>query len=111
VTRDLLSRYDNPLLLDQLSILGRLLQGPENAKEGIVVWPADDLDIDEITVFAAGFSGEFRSYEVPDPENPGQTKRFVLRKTDLLRYCAPGVLVPSPTTSFEPCERPRWIMR
>jgi len=111
VTRHLLARFDNPLLNDQLSMLGRLLQGRENAKQGLVIWPAEDLDVDTVQVFAAGFSGEFRSYMVPDPQNPGEMTRFVLRKTRSLTYCTPGELRPLHNQELRLCERPVWIMR
>jgi hypothetical protein len=105
----LLSRHENPLLEDQISIIGPLLQGRENAKEGLVVWPADDLDIDRVSVYAAGFSGEFKMYEVGS--DPDEMERFVLRKTYSLRYCVGGELDPTQNERLVPCERPRWIMR
>lgn len=109
VTLALLNRFDNPLLEDQLTILGRLLQGRENAKEGLVVWPANNLRVDQVNVYAAGFSGEFKMYEVEQPD--GSMERYVLRKTFSLRYGVGGELTPSRSEELRLVERPRWIMR
>lgn len=109
VTLALLNRFDNPLLEDQLTILGRLLQGRENAKEGLVVWPANDLTVDEVNVYAAGFSGEFKMYQVEQPD--GSMERYVLRKTFNLRYGVGGELAPEQNEELRLVERPRWIMR
>jgi hypothetical protein len=38
-TRAILDALENPLLEDQIGIIDTLLQGPENAKQGLVVWP------------------------------------------------------------------------
>ncbi len=109
VTLALLDRFDNPLLEDQLNILGRLLQGRENAREGLVVWPARDLRVDEVNVYAAGFSGEFKMYEVE--QDDGSMRRYVLRKTFNLRYAVGGELAPVRSEELTLGERPRWIMR
>ncbi|MEM7623164.1 MAG: hypothetical protein AAF235_08155, partial [Planctomycetota bacterium] len=91
VVREIKARLGNsPLLEDQLSIVDTLLQGRENAKYGLVVWPVADLDADEVTIFAAGFSGESTVYFTNNPET-GQRDRFVLRKQRVLRYRTPGM--------------------
>lgn len=65
VTRQVMEMLENPFLEDQIAILGMLLQGEENAKEGVVIWPANGLDVDEISIYAAGFSGETATLELP----------------------------------------------
>lgn len=65
VTQELLRRLENPFLEDQISIIDVLLQGEENAKEGLVVWPAEGLKVDELSIYAAGFSGETVTLELP----------------------------------------------
>lgn len=65
VTQELLRRLENPFLQDQISIIGVLLQGEENAKEGLVIWPAEGLKVDELSIYAAGFSGETVTLEIP----------------------------------------------
>ncbi len=111
VTQEIQRRLDNPLLLDQISMLkGLLLQGRENAKQGMVVWPADDLDIDRIHVYCLGFSGETKTYRITDPET-GQKRDVVLRKTLELRYRVPGEMVGYGSTPLQKSHKPRWIMR
>lgn len=97
----------NDLLLDEISVQGNLLQGDANAREAVVIWPADELDVDTVTVFAAGFSGE--NAIVTRPDN-GET--VVLRKTRMLQHTVAGRLNPRSDT---PLQRDRiasrWIMR
>ncbi|MEO1512041.1 MAG: hypothetical protein AAFU70_08215, partial [Planctomycetota bacterium] len=81
VTRTLLERA-HPLAEDQLAVIGTLNRGLENSRFGIVIWPAEDLDADEVNVFAAGFSGENTVYETVDPET-GDLIRHILRKTKM----------------------------
>jgi hypothetical protein len=105
VVEALLARTNNPLLTDEMGVQGRLLQGEENAREGLVVWPADDLQASEYTVFCMGFSGETKAVKRPDT---GET--VVLRKTLMLRHDGTGRLDP---TSGRPLPRAqeRWILR
>ncbi len=109
VTAEMLDRLGNPLISDQISILGNVLEGPENARSGVVIWPATDLDVDEIMVFAANLSGESTVYWTKDRES-GQRRRSVLRKTLMLRYETPGDLA---NRGGEPLELVDtvWVMR
>lgn len=108
VTQRLLQRLENPLLQDQIGILGLLLQGRDNAKEGLVVWPAEDLGVDRIDVFGVGFSGEIKSVMFPDP-TAGEREVF-FRKTLMLSYSTPGELIPGRVEPIKPFET-RWVMR
>ena len=96
---------ENPLLQDQVSIIGELRQGPENAREGIVIWPASDLAIDEIVIYAAGFSGETKEVVLPDTE-----ETVTLRKVYRLRYRVPGTLEDQGSRPIGVHDE-RWIMR
>lgn len=109
VTRQILAGLDNPLIQDQISILGVLLQGRENSKQGVAVWSADELGTDEVTVFAAGFSGETRAVTALDPKTGGQN-RSLLRKTMMLRYKVAGDLDRRGSEPFPLIEQ-RWILR
>lgn len=109
VTQKLLDSLGNPLLQDQIGILGVLLQGEANAKEGLIAWPAESLAADQITVYAAGFSGENRSIEVKDPET-GAIKKVLLRKTLMMRFKMPGSLQGQGSKPLEMIEK-RWILR
>ena len=105
VTRAVIARFQNELLEDEISMLGPILQGPENAREGVVIWPANDLKVDEVTVYASGFSGETKQFVRPD-----NGEIVVLRKTRMLRHATPGNIDP---TTDQPFRRTvdRWIMR
>lgn len=105
VTRTILERLRNPFLLDQISAVGLLLQGEENAREGLVIWPAENLEVDEILIFAAGFSGETKTFIRPDTGEP-----VLLRKALMLRHETPGDIVALRDRPLDRVER-RWIMR
>ena len=109
VTREILSRLENPFLQDQTSIVGVILQGTENAREGLAIWPANDLNLSEVTVFAAGFSGETAPVEFKDPQT-GKAGRVLLRKSLMLRFQTMGELQPGSTTPLTLAES-RWVMR
>lgn len=109
VRLELLDRLNNPLLEDEIALLGTLLQGKENARDGLVVWPVGDMDVDEISVYAAGFSGETARIELKDPET-GQPREIVLRKTFMVRYQLAGSLQMRGSEPIRPREQ-RWIMR
>ena len=108
VTQEIMDRLDNPLLESQIDIVSNVLEGVEHARDGVVIWPANQLDVDEVTVFFAGLSGEFQSYvvgrETPDPH------RYNLRKTLMLRYSTPGEFALQGDVPFELAEK-RWVMR
>lgn len=101
----LIERVGNPFLQDEVSIQGSLRRGREYAREGLVMWPATDLAVDEIVVYGAGFSGETRSITRPDT---GET--VVLRKTISMRHAVPGTLEPSLNPTLMRTET-RWILR
>lgn len=109
VRLELLDRLGNPLLEDQIAILGTLLQGKENAKDGLVVWPVGDMDIDEVSIYCSGFSGETARIELPDPET-GEKREIVLRKTFMVQYDIPGSLELRGSEPLKPRDE-RWIMR
>jgi hypothetical protein len=108
VTRTILSRLNNPFLEDQISIVGTILRGPENAKEGLVIWPVPDTHLNEVVVYGAGFSGENATVEIPGPE--GKPEKKVLRKTYMMRFAMPGELETRQNREF-PAEHAQWIMR
>lgn len=109
VTRQVLSELQSPFIQDQIGVLGILLQGEENAREGVVIWPANSLDSGEIVVYAGGFSGETRAIEVADPKT-GKPTKATLRKTLMQRYLLPGELRKRDSTPLEPYEV-RWVLR
>jgi hypothetical protein len=108
VTNDLIERHANPFLEDQISIVGTLFRGPENAKEGLVAWPVPSNHMSEAVVYCAGFSGETATLEVLGES--GKPEKKLLRKTLELRYRMPGDLNPAAGAELTPYSS-RWIMR
>lgn len=109
VRQHLLNLLDNPLLQDQIEIIGPLLQGRENAKDGLVIWPAVDLDADELVLYASGFSGETQIVPFTDPDT-GEVTEITFRKTYMVRYDTPGSLADRGSRPLE-ISSERWIMR
>ena len=108
VTQEIMDRLDNPLLESPNDIVSNVLDGVEHARDGLVIWPATDLEADEVTVFFAGLSGESQAYVVGrETDNP---QRYTLRKTLMLRYSTPGELAEQGDSPFELAEK-RWVMR
>lgn len=124
-TREILAKHGNGRMLDQVSVIGMLRQGPENSRDGLVIWPADRLRANEVTVYAIGFSGETRRIAKPDAKaadgkaassgqrakagarNPGEV---VLRKTLMITHQAPGDLTGLGDAVIERTGE-RWILR
>ncbi len=105
IVQELLDRLNNPFLRSHLNIMGELRQGEENARDGLVTWPAEDLNVDELTIFAAGFSGERRRIVKPDT---GEV--VTLRKVMMLRHESPGSMAGRGAAPIERVES-RWILR
>jgi hypothetical protein len=105
VTTELLSRAQDQFMQDQISIIGEFLQGEENAKHGVVIWPLKDMSPAKITVYAAGFSGETKTVDSPDGK-----QKFILRKTLMLDYNTPGSLEGQKSDAI-PLREKSWIMR
>jgi len=108
VTEEIMRRLKNPLLESQIDIVSNVLEGVEHARDGVVIWPAQDLQADEVTVFFAGLSGEFQSYIVGRDSN--DPRRYTLRKTMMLRYATPGQMTGQGDNPFQLVEK-RWVMR
>lgn len=111
VTKTLMEYVQNSYIQDQISIIGQLLQGKENAKEGLVIWPADELDADEMTLYAAGFSGETATVEKPTTKDKAVKEKVVLRKSYQIKYHLSGDMSNFIGKEIERAEPGRWIMR
>jgi len=101
----IVSELGNPLRKNEIGIQGRLLQGRENGRLGVAIWPAENLEVDEMTVYLMGFSGETRRVRRPDTG-----EEVTLRKSLMLRHATPGTL---DAGSDDPLERTitRWVLR
>lgn len=85
VKLDIKKFLGDPLLEDQNRIIGELLVGRENARNGLAVWPAKNLDTTEITLFVGGLSSDFEMVK-----NPKTKKDVRLQKTLRREYMVPG---------------------
>ncbi len=103
-----LHRRTHPFLVEPVKVMGRLLQGPDNAKSSVAIFPQFSVRANRFTIFVAGLSGETVLVENPNyqrgqPEyettklpngaeitKPVNPKFFTLRKTLALRYILPG---------------------
>jgi hypothetical protein len=75
----------NPLLEMQNEVIGDLYQGREHAKDGLVVWQAPSTDVNELSLFVSGISGETARVE-----NPISGEELILRKTLQRNYLIRG---------------------
>lgn len=110
VTDELLRRLGNPLIEDQIGIVGVIRQGEQNARDGLVIWPLPEVDVDEVSVYAAGFSGETDTLNLTDPAT-GEPVQITLRKTLVQRYATPGVIDIRGNRPLTADGQAVWIMR
>lgn len=94
-----------PLLETQNEIIGEIFHGREHARDGLVVWLADQIDVNEISMFVGGLSGETATVN-----NPATGKEVVLRKTLERDYLVPGDVLPRGSKPVELIEQ-QWVMR
>jgi hypothetical protein len=129
----------HPYLVHPTKAIGELRTGEDNARDSVAIWRADDVKVNNFTIYVAGLSGETRLVPNPAvrPVKPGEgadspdknaagtapdgaaaasgpagspPKHFTLRKTLELRYTLPGSL--EALASAEPELRSaRWVMR
>ncbi len=95
----------NPLLQGPVDVIGKLLQGEDNAKDSVAIWPAFEDDVDRYDVFFGGLSGETAIVT-----NPVTNEQTVLRKAMHLSFATPGTPV---ELLGQPVEQvaERWVMR
>jgi hypothetical protein len=73
------------LLESPVQVMGQILQGEDNARESVIIWPAFDHDVDEVKVFVTGLSGETQAVV-----NPVTKDEVTTRKTLMISYRLPG---------------------
>ncbi len=89
----------------------KILQGEDNTKDFVIIWPDFDPKAKEIRLFLAGLSNETAVVEHPTEKDPnGNPKKLYLRKTLELQYSIGGdeKLRSSSTLEFK---GQGWIMR
>ncbi len=110
VTTTIVKKVENPFAQDQISIIGQILQGEEHSRDGVVIWPAESLDPAKLAMYAAGFSGETATIELPTTDAAGKKEKAVLRKTLMITYSTGGEMTGRGDKPIEVAEQ-RWIMR
>ncbi|MEM6334255.1 MAG: hypothetical protein AAF823_13035 [Planctomycetota bacterium] len=79
------TQLGNDLLESPTQVLGEILQGPDHARESVIVWPHFEQDVDRFTLFVAGLSGETATVPVP-----GTDETTLVRRTKAFTYATPG---------------------
>ena len=121
VFRAILKRHNNPLLVNMVTISGRLLQGEDNAKEGVAIWPDFDPRSRQFDIFIGGLSGERAKVKLPAPivvtetDDDGKVKKvtkteIVLSKTLHLQYKLVGEAA-ARAENKPKLELKEWVMR
>jgi hypothetical protein len=77
--------YKNPLLESPTNVVGKLLQGEDNAKDGVLIFANLDTDARNFQIFFSGLSGE-----TAEVKNPITGKPVILQKSLVLEYGVPG---------------------
>jgi hypothetical protein len=91
--------------LDQYQIMGDVMDGEANARDGFVVWKAEG-DAKQFTLFVSGMSAAFDQVKDPD----GKTK--IVRRTWCREFSVPGA--PDPRVAAEArfdTVHDHWVMR
>ena len=100
--RDLLG---NKFLENQNEIIGEIHHGREHAKEGLVIWPARNLAVNELSLFIAGTSGETARVV-----NPITGEHVTLYKTLHRYYLIPGEAMARGSKQIDLVDE-QWVMR
>jgi len=93
--------YNDPLMKAPAAMTGKLLQGQDNAKSSVAIWPDFDPNAGQVSIFLGGLSGETASIPLPSPITVVQTDwrgkektvtkdSLLLVKTLHLQYDIPG---------------------
>jgi hypothetical protein len=105
VAADIKTLLGNEFLEHQNEIIGEIFHGRDHAKEGLVVWPARHLEVNERSLFIAGASGETASVV-----NPMTGERVLLRKTLQRDYLIRGDAIARGSKPVA-LRSQRWVMR
>lgn len=85
VFKEIAKEQRNELLESPLDVMDKLLQGEDNARDSVAIWPVTDADIDTMHVFVKGLAGETALVE-----NPVSGEKVILRKCLHLSFQTPG---------------------
>ena len=113
--------YNDPLMTDLTGVTGKLLQGEDNAKTGVAIWPDFDPKAGMIDIFIGGLSGETAQVQLPTPiqvtemDAKGdlhvvEKTKVILSKTLHLSYSIPGEAAARLRTKAKLLKED-WVMR
>jgi len=77
-------RHNDPLMKDITGMTRKLLQGADNAKRGVAIWPDFDPAAAGFVVFIGGLSGETAEVTPPRPVVVKERGKEVVKKTVVL---------------------------
>ncbi|MCC6680696.1 MAG: hypothetical protein IT445_07320 [Phycisphaeraceae bacterium] len=82
------NKLNNSLLESPAQVVGKILQGPDYARESVAIWPAADHDVDELSIFIGGVSGETATVK-----NPITGEDVLVRRSRMITYATPGTVI------------------
>lgn len=93
--------YNDTLMKVPTAMTGTLIQGEDNAKGSVAIWPDFDPNAGKVSIFLGGLSGETVSVKLPAPitvvepdwqgkEHSVTKDKLLLTKTLELQYAVPG---------------------
>lgn len=88
----------------------RILQGQDNTRDFVIIWPDFDAEAKQVSLFITGLSNETVVVENPAEEEGGEPEKVFLRKTLELDYTFAGdaAFRANPNMTFAGAS---WIMR
>jgi len=96
--------YKSQFLEDPFQIFGKLLQGEDNAKDGVAIFTGVDAEARKFRIAVSGLSGE-----TAEVESPVTHQKVVLHKTLILEYDVPGEAIGiAPQPQFK---GKKWVMK
>ncbi len=113
--------YNDPLMKTPTAMTGKLLQGEDNAKGSVAIWPDFDPTAGKVSIFFGGLSGETVSVNLPAPitvvepdwrgkEHTITKNKLLLVKTLELQYDIPGEKAARQHLAPKLIKQ-RWVMR
>ncbi|MDY6914431.1 MAG: hypothetical protein SVT52_08255 [Planctomycetota bacterium] len=113
--------YNDPLLKDITGMTGKLLQGEDNAKNGVAIWTDIDHAAGSFDVFCGGLSGETVAITLPravivnEMDAAGKMhdvrkEKALLVRTLHLKFAIPGEAAARFTTPARLVKK-NWVMR
>ena len=113
--------HNQPLMESLTEVTGQLLEGEDNAKDGVAIWPDIDPAAGRLEVYIGGLSGDHirlklpmavtMTRRLPDGESVTiKTDEVVLHRTMLLVFDLPGEASARKTTPAVLLKK-RWMMR